>query len=97
MLKLIDIWAPWCLPCKKISPILDKLSEEFGDSVELIKINADLPENEELLREHDVKSIPTLLILSDDKVVGKSIGAKTEIQLRTWIETHLEKAAAFNV
>lgn len=73
------------------------MSEEFGDSVELIKINADLPENEELLREHDVKSIPTLLILSDDKVVGKSIGAKTEIQLRTWIETHLEKAAAFNV
>jgi thioredoxin-like negative regulator of GroEL len=63
----------------------------------LIKINADLPENEELLREHDVKSIPTLLILSDGKVVGKSIGAKTEIQLRTWIETHLEKAAAFNV
>lgn len=71
-----------------MAPILDKLALEFGGQIELVKVDADKPENEELLRQYDVRSIPTLVLLSDQgDVLGKMIGAKSYTELSTWLNT----------
>lgn len=69
--------------------MLDKIADEYQDKLELVKVNADLPENEELLREYDIRSIPTLILMLDGKVMSKSVGAKPEQQLRAWINVHV--------
>ena len=76
---LVDIWAPWCGPCKMLSPIVDEVAEEaVGFSV--AKINAD--ENPELVNKFNVMSIPTLLVFKNGEVVNKSVGliSKDEVK-----------------
>jgi len=76
---LVDIWAPWCGPCKMLSPIVDEVAEEaVGFSV--AKINAD--ENPELVNKFHVMSIPTLLVFKNGELVNKSVGliSKDEIK-----------------
>jgi thioredoxin len=90
MLTLIDFWASWCQPCKKIAPILEKLAEEFQGQLELVKIDADDPGNDELLIKYDVKSIPTLILLNGDEVLSTLVGLKSEADLRAWIRLGLE-------
>lgn len=69
---LVDFWAPWCGPCRAIAPMLEQLSTELGDSVKITKVNVD--ENEDLARRFAVRSIPTLLIFRDGKVVDQIVG-----------------------
>ena len=76
---LVDIWAPWCGPCKMLSPIVDEVAEEaVGFSV--AKINAD--ENPELVNKFHVMSIHTLLVFKNGEVVNKSVGliSKDEVK-----------------
>lgn len=73
-----------------MKPILEALSTEFEEHLTLIKIDADVAENEELLRKYDVMSIPTLVLLdSDGKELGKQVGAQSLIVLREWIGNEL--------
>lgn len=58
--------------------------------MDLIKVDADLDTNEDLLREYDIMSIPTLILLDGDRVVGKMVGQKSEVVLREWIDDALE-------
>lgn len=69
---LVDFWAPWCVPCRMIAPVLEEVSEERTD-IKVCKINID--EEPELAREYAVMSIPTLLVFQDGEVVEKSVGA----------------------
>ena len=69
---LIDFWAPWCGPCRMMSPVVDEIAEELTD-VKVGKVNVD--EEPELAMKYGVMSIPTLIVLENGQVINKSLGA----------------------
>lgn len=83
---LVDIYAPWCGPCKMLAPTLEELSKEFTD-VKFIKVNAD--ELKEVVDEFDVMSVPTLLLLENGKVIGKKVGFIPKEIISEWIDEGL--------
>ncbi len=72
-LVIVDFWATWCGPCRMISPILDELSEEMADKIEVVKVNVD--DADEIAAQYRIMSIPTLLFVKNGQVVDKSVGA----------------------
>jgi thioredoxin 1 len=77
-----------------MAPVIDKLVQEFEDQVDLVKVNADLDTNEDLLAEYDVRSIPTLVLIQDKKVIWTTVGQKSEAELRNLLEQGIAMAAA---
>ncbi|MBT5717653.1 MAG: thioredoxin [Opitutae bacterium] len=76
---IIDFWAPWCGPCKALTPVLEELASEKSDSVEVYKVNVD--NNTELAQEHGVQSIPTLLVYKNGALSETIVGLKTKDEL----------------
>ncbi len=81
---VVDFWAPWCGPCKQLSPTLDKLAREYGGKIQLVKINVD--ENQELATQMRVQSIPMVVAFKDGQPVDGFAGALPESQLRKFFE-----------
>jgi thioredoxin 1 len=81
-LMIVDFWAPWCGPCRMISPIIEQLAREYSGRAAFGKVNVD--ENQRIAALFGVQSIPTLMIFKFDKVVDIMIGAmpKAQIELR---------------
>jgi len=79
MVKLLDFWAPWCGPCRIMNPILEELEKELGDKVTVEKINVD--ENQEKASKFGVMSIPTYIVMKDDKEIGRKIGVTAKADL----------------
>ncbi len=73
---LIDFWAPWCGPCRAVSPIVDEISGEIGAKVKVGKINVD--EQPELAQQFGVMSIPTLVVMKGGKVIKSAVGARSK-------------------
>jgi len=84
-ISLVDIYAPWCGPCKIISPIIDELSSEYKD-VKFGKLNTD--DNSETVSKLSVRNIPTILIYKDGQVVERTVGMKSKNQLKDLIDNH---------
>ena len=76
---LVDFWAPWCGPCKALSPILEEISSEMGHQVNIYKVNVD--ENTELAQEHGVQSIPTILVYKNGSLSETVVGLKSKDEL----------------
>jgi thioredoxin 1 len=73
---LIDFWAPWCGPCRMVSPVVDEIAEESAGKVKVGKVNVD--EQPELASQFGVMSIPTLVVMKDGKVASTSVGARSK-------------------
>ncbi len=81
---IVDFWAPWCGPCKQLSPALEKIVREAGGKVRLVKINVD--ENPELAQQLRVQSIPTIFAFKDGQPVDGFVGALPDSQLKSFVE-----------
>jgi putative thioredoxin len=84
---VVDLWAPWCGPCKTLGPIIEKVVADTGGKVELAKVNVD--ENPQVSRAFQVQSIPAVYALRDGKVVDGFIGAQPEPAVKKFVESLL--------
>lgn len=84
---LVDFWADWCGPCKQMAPVLDKLAEEHGDKIEVVKLNTD--QNPNTPREYNVMSLPTMNVYKGGEVVKQLIGAKPKRVLEKELNEYL--------
>ncbi|WP_427892267.1 thioredoxin [Kribbella sp. GL6] len=89
---LVDVWAPWCGPCRMVSPVLEKLAAEKAGELKLVKINAD--EAPDVSRRFDIRSIPTLLVFRSGQPVATYTGAAPATVLRPWLEDALSNSSA---
>ena len=84
---LVDFWAPWCGPCRQLAPTVDAISEEYDGKVKVGKVNTD--ENPQIATQHQINSIPTLMIFKGGEVVERLVGALPKEKITEKIDAHL--------
>jgi thioredoxin 1 len=82
---LVDFWAPWCGPCRMVSPLVEELAGEFTGKMNFVKLNTD--ENPSTATSYGIRSIPTLMIFKAGQPVGQIIGFRPKAELKKQIES----------
>ena len=85
---LLDFWAPWCAPCKMISPVLEELSNEMSSKLTIGKINID--SELQTGTKYGVRGIPFLLLFHNGEVIDQKIGAANKSSIKEWLETKVK-------
>lgn len=85
---VVDFWAPWCGPCRMVSPIVEELSREYGAKVRFAKMNTD--DNEMTAIQFGIMSIPTLIVFKAGQEVNRVVGYSPKEQLKRQIDRSLE-------
>jgi thioredoxin 2 len=89
---LVDLWAPWCGPCRMVSPALERLAHRYAGRVKLVKVNVDT--SRQVASRFQAQSIPTLLLIDHGRPVARQVGAAPEATLASWLDGALSDATA---
>ncbi|MBV9408884.1 MAG: thioredoxin [Candidatus Eremiobacteraeota bacterium] len=84
---LVDFWAPWCGPCKMLSPVVEKVAGKLGGQVSFVKLNTD--ENPSIAGEYGVSGIPCLILFKDGRAVDRIVGFVPERDIVSMLDKHL--------
>jgi len=82
---VVDLWAPWCGPCRMVSPALAQVAANLAGRIKLVKVNVD--ESPKLQHRFSVQAIPTLMVLRHGQVAARRAGAAPASDLRAWVES----------
>ncbi len=86
-LIIVDFWASWCMPCKMLSPILEKIAEEHKGKITLAKLDVD--RNPRMSQKYRINGIPAVKLFKNGKLVDEFVGALPEEQVRRYIDKHI--------
>lgn len=89
---LVDMWAPWCGPCRMVSPALEKVAKDLAGRVKLVKVNVDAAP--QTSQRFTVQAVPTLLLLDRGRIVARQAGALSAPALREWVERGIGAGAS---
>ena len=84
---LVDFWAEWCGPCKSLTPILEEISDDMSDKIQVVKVNLD--ENQDLAMKYSIRSIPTLLLFKQGQLIDTKVGLLPKSDLVDWISSKI--------
>ncbi len=84
---LVDFFAPWCGPCRSLTPVLEELAKDYQDKIKFIKINAD--ENQKISTEFNIRSIPALVLFNNGEMLATSLGAIPKSRLIAFLKEHI--------
>ena len=84
---LVDFWAPWCAPCRRLAPTVDQLADDYNGRVTVAKVNID--EHPALAARYGIRSIPTILFIKSGEVVDQVIGAVPKAQIKKKMDANV--------
>ncbi|MGE3724429.1 MAG: thioredoxin [Candidatus Sericytochromatia bacterium] len=84
---LVDFWAPWCGPCRLVSPVVDEIAKEYDGKLKVVKVNTD--DNPETATNYHISGIPSLLLFKEGQVADQIVGAVPKAKLSNMVSQHV--------
>ena len=84
---LVEFWASWCLPCKAMDPLIDRIEKEYDGRIKIGKINVD--QNPKIAAEYSIRGVPAFILFKSGQILDRKVAAQSDKQLRQMIETAL--------